>query len=207
MFARNISSRQFPHIGSADKLRDAYPRSGRLPHAGHHWQRVLPETRPLEQRTSGGRPANRRFAHEAASPEDYHHKKPNRAALDEVFRLETERVIGNDWVVRYGNRFLQVHREGNHQAPAKGKVAVCEWQDGRVEIRYRGQKVVWTEIAEKPQRAEAEQPRKAAMPYGGTPPTASHPWKQRYDAMPVQGAGKRPPRGSEIVLTPPCATP
>jgi hypothetical protein len=51
-------------------------------------------------------------------------------------------------VVRYGNRFLQVHREGNHQAPAKGKVAVCEWQDGRVEIRYRGQKVLWTEIAE-----------------------------------------------------------
>jgi hypothetical protein len=150
---------------------------------------------------------NRRFAHEAASPEDYHHKKPTRAALDEVFRLETERVIGNDWVVRYGNRFLQVHREGNHQAPAKGKVAVCEWQDGRVEIRYRGQKVLWTEIAERPQRAEAEQPRKAAMPYGGTPPTASHPWKQRYDAMPVQGAGKRLPRGSAIVLTPPCATP
>src|SRR5947207_5560251 len=56
---------------------------------------------------------NRRFAHEAASPEDYHHKKPTRAALDEVFRLETERVIGNDWVVRYGDRFLQVHREGN----------------------------------------------------------------------------------------------
>jgi hypothetical protein len=49
---------------------------------------------------------NRRYSHAAASPEDYHHKKPNRAALDEVFRLETERVIGNDWVVRYGNRFL-----------------------------------------------------------------------------------------------------
>ena len=49
---------------------------------------------------------NRRFAHAAASPEDYHHKKPSRAALDEVFRLETERVIGNDWVVRYENRFL-----------------------------------------------------------------------------------------------------
>lgn len=57
-------------------------------------------------------------------------KKPNRTALDEAFRLETERVIGNDWVVRYGNRFLQVNRQGNHQAPAKGKVVVCEWPDG-----------------------------------------------------------------------------
>ncbi len=62
---------------------------------------------------------NRRFAHLAASPEDYHHQTPSRAALDEVFRLETERVIGNDWVVRYENRFLQVNRQGNHQAPAK----------------------------------------------------------------------------------------
>ena len=49
---------------------------------------------------------NRRFVHTAASPEDYHHQRPNQAALDEAFRLETERVIGNDWVVRYENRFL-----------------------------------------------------------------------------------------------------
>ena len=54
---------------------------------------------------------NRRFAHAAVSPEDYHHQKPSRAVLDEVFRLETERVIGNDWVVRYENRFLQVNRK------------------------------------------------------------------------------------------------
>ena len=150
---------------------------------------------------------NRRFAHAAASPEDYHHKQPNQAALDEVFRLETERVIGNDWVVRYENRFLQVNRQGNHQAPAKGKVVVCEWEDGRLEIRYRGQKLRWKEIAERPQRAEADQPRKVAIPYGGTPPTASHPWKQRYDGMPEQSLAKHQIRGSAILLAAPCATP
>ena len=116
---------------------------------------------------------NRRFAHAAASPEDYHHQKPSRAALDEVFRLETERVIGNDWVVRYENRFLQVNRQGNRQAPAKGKVAVCEWEDGRVEIRYRGQKVSWEEIAERPQPAEWTGRARWPYPYGGTPPTAA----------------------------------
>jgi transposase len=148
---------------------------------------------------------NRRFAHEAASPEDYHHKKPSQAALDEAFRLETERVLGNDWVVRYDNRFLQVTRHGNHQAPAKGKVAVCEWQDGRLEIRYRGQTMNWEEIAERPQKELPE--RKTATPYGGTRPMASHPWKQRYDGMPTQGATKRPARGAEVVLTSSCATP
>jgi len=150
---------------------------------------------------------NRRFARAAASPEDYHYQKPSRAVLDEAFRLETERVIGNDWVVRYGNRFLQVNRQGNHQAPAKGKVVVCEWEDGRLEVRYRGQKLSWKEIAERPQRAEADQPRKVAIPYGGTPPTASHPWKQRYDGMPEQSLAKHQIRGAAIVLATPCATP
>jgi transposase len=150
---------------------------------------------------------NRRFTHAAASPEDYHHKKPSRAALDEVFRLETERVIGNDWVVRYENRFLQVNRQGNHQAPAKGKVAVCEWPDGRLEIRYRGQKVGWEEIAERPQREEVDPPRKVALPYDGTPPAATHPWKQRYDGMPEQSLAKHQIRGAGIVLAAPRATP
>ncbi len=150
---------------------------------------------------------NRRFAHAAASPEDYHHPKPTRAALDEAFRLETERVIGNDWVVRYENRFLQVNRQGHHWAPAKGKVAVCEWPDGRLEIRYRGQRVQWEEIAERPRPVEGEQPRKAAIPYGGTPPKASHPWRQRYDGMPEQSLAKHQIQGSEIVRAAPCATP
>ena len=121
--------------------------------------------------------------------------------------METERVIGNDWVVRYENRFLQVNRQGNYQAPAKGKVAVCEWQDGRLEIRYRGRKVLWEEIAERPQRAEADQSHKVAVPYGGTPPKVSHPWRQRYDGMPDQSLAKHQIRGSEIVLATPCAAP
>lgn len=105
-------------------------------------------------------------------------------------------MIGHDWVVRYENRFLQVNRQGNHQAPAKGKVAVCEWPDGRLEIRYRGQKVPWQEIEELPHPAEVEQPRKVSVPYGGTPPTASHSWKQRYDGMQALGTTKRPPKGT-----------
>ncbi|MEE9162044.1 MAG: ISNCY family transposase [Candidatus Neomarinimicrobiota bacterium] len=133
---------------------------------------------------------NRRFAHPAASPEDYHRQAPTQAELDEVFRLESERVIGNDWVVRYQNRFLQVKRQGRHYAPAKAKVVVCEWEDGRLEIHYRGQKVAWEQIAERPQAAKPEPTHKVTRPYGGTPPTANHPWKQRYDGMKVC----RPPR-------------
>lgn len=150
---------------------------------------------------------NRRFAHAAASPKNYHRQKPSRAELDEVFRLETERVIGNDWVVRYENRFLQVQQQGRHRAPAKGKVAVCEWEDGRLEIRYRGQKVVWEEITERPAAVQPDPPLPAARPYGGTAPTASHPWKQRYDTMKVWNRAGRSEEMAPIALASPCAPP
>ena len=63
-----------------------------------------------------------------------------------MFHLETGRVIGNDWVVRHGNRYFQVKAQARQYAPAKGKVTVCEWEDGRLQIRYRGRAVVWEEI-------------------------------------------------------------
>ncbi len=76
-------------------------------------------------------------------------------------------------------------RQGRHYAPAKARVVVCEWEDGRLEIYYRGQKVAWEEIAERPRAARAEMAHKVTKPYGGTPPTANHPWKQRYEGMKV----------------------
>ena len=137
---------------------------------------------------------NRRFSCAAAAAEDYHRAKPSRVEMDEVFRLENERVIGNDWVVRYENRYLQVKRGGRQYAPAKSKVVVCEWEDGRLEIRYRGQKVAWEELAGKPQPPTAEK-KKKTRPYGGTPPTTSHPWKRSYREMsawrPPAAAGAR----------------
>src|SRR6266566_3704650 len=89
---------------------------------------------------------NERFRRAAAEAEDYHRRAPSEADLREVFRLETKRIIGNDWVVRYDNRLFQVQAQSRKYAPAQGQVVVCEWQDGRVEIEYRGRKLPWKEI-------------------------------------------------------------
>ena len=77
---------------------------------------------------------NRRFARVAAQPEDFHRAPPGHKELEEVFHLETERVISNDWVVRHNNRYFQIQRQARCYAPAKGKVTVCEWEDGQLEI-------------------------------------------------------------------------
>lgn len=93
---------------------------------------------------------NRRFAIEAASEVDYHLAAPPGQKRREIFRLETERVLSNDWVVRHDNRFYQVERQSGLYAPAKSAVIVCEWEDGTLEIHYQGQKLRWHEIPERP---------------------------------------------------------
>jgi hypothetical protein len=121
---------------------------------------------------------NERFAQAAASAVDYHRQAPGRKVLDDVFRLETERVIGNDGVVRYQNRLLQVKNQGRrHTARPQAKVMVCEWEDGRVEIRYRGGALVWEEIQQRPQPAIKPAKSVAAV---GSPhrPRADHPWRK-----------------------------
>jgi hypothetical protein len=125
---------------------------------------------------------NRRFARAAAAAEDYHRKRPSGEELDEVFRLETERAIGNDWVVRHQNRLFQVTRQSRY-APAKAKVVVCEWEDGKIEIRYRGRRLMHEEIATRPAAAPAAAAQPRPQKRQPTPPPSGHPWRKRYQHM------------------------
>jgi len=129
---------------------------------------------------------NRRFARSAARPEDYHRRAPCAAKLDRIFRLESERVISDDWVVRYEGRFFQLEPQSRNYAPARGKVVVCEWPEGRVEIEYRGRAVPWREIPA-PVRASAPEARPAVEPILAPMPAVAkrkwvpppdHPWRQ-----------------------------
>src|SRR6266568_4303589 len=89
---------------------------------------------------------NQRFGRAAAKPEDYHRRAPRTAELDRIFRLETERTISQDWVVRYQNRFFQLEPQSRHYAPAQDQVLVCEGRHGSIVIEYRDGALRWREI-------------------------------------------------------------
>jgi hypothetical protein len=104
-----------------------------------------------------------------------------------VFRLEEERTVSNDWVVRYDNRFLQLERQSGH-APARSKVVVCESVDGQLEIRYRDRVMRWTEITPSvTARVRSDQPavrppsHTATRPRRRYHPSADHPWHKHRD--------------------------
>lgn len=126
---------------------------------------------------------NRRFAIDAASEVDYHLPKPAARQLREIFRLETERVLGNDWVVRHDNRFYQVEGQSRNHAPAQSKVTVCEWEDGTMEIHYRGRKLTHHEIEERPRKQAViatKRRRRITSPAAHMP---NHPWRRSYQDM------------------------
>src|SRR5207244_1078605 len=78
---------------------------------------------------------NARFAQAPAASDDFHVARPRGLRLDTVFRLEEDRTVANDWVVRYHNRLLQLERQSGH-APARSTVQVYEDAAGAIEIRY-----------------------------------------------------------------------
>ncbi len=94
---------------------------------------------------------NRRFAREATRPENYHLRAPSAAKLRQVFRLEMERWISNDWVVQYRGHFLQLQPPSKRYGPTRAKALVCEWEDGTVEVRYRGDRMEYEELMVRPQ--------------------------------------------------------
>src|SRR6202165_1409839 len=73
---------------------------------------------------------NRRFARAAARAENYHVRAPSVAKLREVFRLETERWISNDWVVQYRGHFLQLKPQNRRDGPTQSKGLICEVEGG-----------------------------------------------------------------------------
>ena len=126
---------------------------------------------------------NRRFARAAARAEDYHVRAPSAAKLREVFRLETERWISNDWVVQYRGHFLQLKPQNKRYGPTQAKALVCEWEDGAVEVRYRGKRMEYEDLVLRPSvvtAAKARPHREPAQPRRSKP-ALNHPWREGHE--------------------------
>jgi hypothetical protein len=97
-------------------------------------------------------------------------------------------------VVRYENRYFQLERTSDYP-PQRAQVMVCEWEEGRIEIRYKGKARPHREI-EAPQPKEQAAIRlvdKPPKPSRWKPP-ASHPWRRSpSEAAMIQAAASASP--------------
>ncbi len=73
---------------------------------------------------------NQKYAVTAREKADFHLSVGTRLDLNQVFCLEEERKVSNDWVVQYGKRWLQIEAEQKKQVGAGSTVVVREHRDG-----------------------------------------------------------------------------
>src|ERR1700719_2526003 len=125
---------------------------------------------------------NRRFARQPAQAEDYHGRQPTARQLQEIFRLETERTISNDWVIRHEGRCMQLHPRQHRYGPTQSKALICEWEQGTIQVYYRGERIAFSEIKEPMQKAVAAR-RPAIRATVKNRPARPHPWRQGYQTM------------------------
>ena len=118
---------------------------------------------------------NAKFACEAAAGADFHRRLPKPLDLKWVFCLEAERVVSNDLVVRFENRFLQLKPKRNQALGAGAGVTVQQAREGELQVVYEGRAVAFEEIARPQPKAPSAKRRTAAAT---RKPAANHPWRQ-----------------------------
>ena len=92
-------------------------------------------------------------------------------------------MVQNDWTLRWRNRYFQIARQHEALHLAKRTVTVRERLDGSVALLYRGQRLQFQELAERPVRHRPVPTANLRTPW--TPP-ADHPWR-----TPLLAGGRR----------------
>jgi len=117
---------------------------------------------------------NRKFVVQPAQELDLHQAVPR--DLYEVLSWEQDRQVQRDWTVVWEGRWVQIDREHERLCLAGKRVTVRERRDGRLEVRWRGQKLKARELATRP--ARQAQPAAVRRARTTAAPAAEHPWRK-----------------------------
>jgi hypothetical protein len=106
---------------------------------------------------------------------DLHRAAAAEVVLEEVLCVQEERVVGNDWCVRWRNRWLQIGFEHATLRLPGRRVRVKQLADLRLLVQYQGQRLNATELRSRPAAVKAKQP---IVNNRRWKPDANHPWNR-----------------------------
>ena len=102
-----------------------------------------------------------------------------------IFCIEEERNVCNDYTIQLGGQFIQLERGETPLPPPRTHVTVRTWLDGSLHISWKENELAYTRLEEKP-KGPGRQP---------TIPAADHPFRRHF------GGVKR------VVIAPPLNAP
>jgi hypothetical protein len=140
-----------------------------------------------------------RFVVAAASKADLHRRVPRGVRLERVLAYQETRVVQNDWTVQWRGRWFQIDERERSAGLARQRVLVIERLDGHIELLYRGRRLSWQELPERPSRDKRQPGGPQGFSRLGHKPPPNHPWKA---AIPVASPGPCSP-GSASSPVPP----
>jgi hypothetical protein len=122
---------------------------------------------------------NRRFVKTALKPADAHRRLGAGHRLESILSIQVERVVSNDYVVRWANRHYQL-LPPVHPGERGGRVVIEQRRDGSMVIRFGKRDLAYREIEAtraqdeaKPSEVLRKKPAKVWKP------PANHPWRKR----------------------------
>jgi hypothetical protein len=135
---------------------------------------------------------NGRYAVKARRGHDLHRALDAGVVLEEVLCVAEQRVVSNDWCVRWKGRWLQIDaKHATLRLPGR-KVTVKQRADGVLVVLLRDAgRLTFKELGMKPTAASAKKPVVNNKRYK---PAASHPWNR--DSGPASGRVPRVSRAS-----------
>lgn len=127
---------------------------------------------------------NQRFSVPPKNNTDVHRPVgKTEAELDAIFSFQEERVLANDYTIRWRNRIFQVEKHQPYFLLPRTKVVVEERLNGKIKIRYKGKYLKMHEInpkeIKKPRLPNPIlQPTKKMLRFNkNSIPAADHPWR------------------------------
>ncbi len=121
---------------------------------------------------------NEEFSRTPASGINMHHQVPAQVKLGEVLCHQESRVVGQDWCVQYASRILQIDKQHASLALANRRIVVLAQPGATLKLRYRGQALVFRELALRPHKMPVGKVPLASRTFSSTPwrPGPNHPW-------------------------------
>jgi transposase len=123
---------------------------------------------------------DKKFSVEPRKKGDLHNKliKPEIKNINHIFSIKKTRIVRNDFVVQYLNRYFQLEEIQTTTVYKKDQVIVEEHLDDSIHISKKGKYLNFVELVEKPQKEISLKLPAITLTKSHYTPPADHPWRR-----------------------------
>jgi len=118
---------------------------------------------------------NQRYSVDPKKQQDLHREVDAQAKLNEVLCVQEQRVVSQDWCVRWKNRWLQIDKRHEGLMLANKRVLVKQKAGGELIVEYKQERLSCRELSRRPEPAKKKKP---VINNRCWKPPADHPWNK-----------------------------